>query len=636
MFKKSIKIAAAALIMLQSAQAQRNCGTMQHLQMQLANDPAMRLRMEQIEQQTQNYLLQKNSNNSQAVITIPVVFHVLYNVNNATQNVSDARIMEQLNVLNLDFSHTNADAGNAPAPFLALAANTNIQFCLAQRDPNGVATTGIIRKQTTVTSFTQNNNVKFNSTGGADAWPVASYMNVWICNLGSGLLGYAQFPGGTASTDGIVVLNGAVGGPAAPGTSSPYHLGRTLTHEVGHWLNLRHIWGDANCGSDLVNDTPTQQTSNFSCPTYPHVTCSNGPNGDMFNNYMDYVNDNCMNMFTAGQSARSNALFAAGGARVSLTTSLGCVPVGGGGCAKPTGLSATGITQSGATLSWSAVSGATAYNFRYRVSPSGQWVNSTVNTNSTTISGLSANTLYDYRVRAVCSVTGQYSAISQFTTLAGGGCSDNYEPNNGKSVAKPFAINTNINAIISSATDKDWLTFTTTNAQPKLQVVLDQLPNDYDIKLYNSAGTQIANSQNGGTTTETINYNAASSGSTYTLQVYGYNGVFDANACYRLRVNTSASNFRVSESTNSNKASFFMYPNPANSNVTISLFSDEDQNAIVNLLDLTGRTVLSKQFDLNEGSQNMEIDINAISKGIYLLQLNANGEKTIQKLVIEK
>ncbi|MBL7926267.1 MAG: T9SS type A sorting domain-containing protein [Bacteroidia bacterium] len=634
MLKKSIKVAAAALLLFNAVQAQRNCGTMQHLQTQLDNDPAMRLRMEQIEQQTQDYLLQKNSNSTQAVVTIPVVFHVLYNVNNATQNVSDARIMEQLNVINLDFSHTNADAGNAPAPFLAVAANTNIQFCLAQRDPNGAATTGIIRKQTSVTSFTQNNNVKFNSTGGADAWPVASYMNVWVCQLGSGLLGYAQFPGGTASTDGIVVLNGSVGGPAAPGTSSPYHLGRTLTHEVGHWLNLRHIWGDANCGNDLVNDTPTQQTSNGGCPSYPHVTCSNGPNGDMFNNYMDYVNDNCMNMFTAGQSARSNALFAPGGARVSLTTSQGCVPVGGG-CGKPTGLAASGITSSGATLTWAAVSGATSYNFRYRLSPSGSWVNSTVTTNSKTLTGLSANTLYDYRVRAVCSVTGQYSAIAQFTTLSGGGCSDNYEPNNGKSVAKPIAINTNINAIISSATDKDWLTFTTTNAQPKLQVVLDQLPDDYDLKLYNSAGTQIANSQNGGTTAETINYNGASSGSTYTLQVYGYNGVFNA-ACYRLRVNTSATNFRITESAISNKANFSMYPNPANALVTINLFSDESQDATINLIDITGRVVYTQTISIAEGDQKMELDINQITKGIYFLQLNANGDKTVQKLVIEK
>ncbi|HQV01734.1 MAG TPA: T9SS type A sorting domain-containing protein, partial [Bacteroidia bacterium] len=175
----------------------------------------------------------------------------------------------------------------------------------------------------------------------------------------------------------------------------------------------------------------------------------------------------------------------------------------------------------------------------------------------------------------------------------------------------------------------------TTNAQPKLQVVLDQLPDDYDLKLYNSAGTQIANSQNGGTTAETINYNGASSGSTYTLQVYGYNGVFNA-ACYRLRVNTSATNFRITESAISNKANFSMYPNPANALVTINLFSDESQDATINLIDITGRVVYTQTISIAEGDQKMELDINQITKGIYFLQLNANGDKTVQKLVIEK
>ncbi len=426
MKKNLLFIAIAFLMGMGGTMAQskpgRVCGTMEYLQEQLKNDPAMRSRMEQIEQQTQNYILSNAANRSTAVISIPVVFHVLYSTNNTTQNVPDARILEQLHVLNLDYSHTNADAGNAPAPFLAVAANTNIQFCLAQQDPGGAATTGIIRKQTATTSFSQNNAVKFNAQGGDDAWNSAKYMNVWICNLGGGLLGYAQFPGGTASTDGIVVLNESVGGPAAVGTMAPYDLGRTLTHEVGHWLNLSHIWGDANCGNDQVGDTPTQQTSNFGCPTYPHVTCSNGPNGDMFMNYMDYVDDGCMNMFTAGQSTRSNALFAAGGARVGITTSQGCVAVGGV-CGTPTNLSAQAITSSGASLYWTAVSGGTTYYIQYRVSGTTTWT--PVNTTNTSIAltGLTANTTYDYRVSAFCSTTyGAYTAINTFTTAATTGC----------------------------------------------------------------------------------------------------------------------------------------------------------------------------------------------------------------------
>ncbi|RYF77048.1 MAG: zinc metalloprotease, partial [Cytophagaceae bacterium] len=141
----------------------------------------------------------------------------------------------------------------------------------------------------------------------------AHNLNIWICNIGGGILGYAQFPGGSAATDGVVI------GPQYFGNTgyvaAPYDKGRTATHEIGHWLNLRHIWGDASCGNDLVADTPTQQTANYGCPSFPHVTCGNGANGDMYMNYMDYTNDPCMYMFTNGQTTRSRALFASDGVR---------------------------------------------------------------------------------------------------------------------------------------------------------------------------------------------------------------------------------------------------------------------------------------------------------------------------------
>ena len=144
--------------------------------------------------------------------------------------------------------------------------------------------------------------MKFSSSGGVDAWNTSDYLNIWVCNMSGGILGFAQFPGGSAATDGVVVdyeYFGSIGS-----ATYPYNLGRTLTHEVGHWLNLRHIWGDSYCGDDLVDDTPTQETSNGGCQTFPHVTCNNGPNGDMFMNYMDYSYDACLTMFTTGQKNR--------------------------------------------------------------------------------------------------------------------------------------------------------------------------------------------------------------------------------------------------------------------------------------------------------------------------------------------
>src|SRR5207253_634101 len=120
----------------------------------------------------------------------------------------------------------------------------------------------------------------------------------------------AQFPGGPASTDGVVVLYSSVGSIASPGTELHYNLGRSATHEIGHWLNLFHIWGDDNgsCnGSDQVSDTPNQGNNNFGCPSFPHTdNCASG-NGVMFMNYMDYTDDDCMNMFTAGQKDRMQA-----------------------------------------------------------------------------------------------------------------------------------------------------------------------------------------------------------------------------------------------------------------------------------------------------------------------------------------
>ncbi len=178
---------------------------------------------------------------------------------------------------------------------------------MATKDPQGKPTKGITRTQTTQASFADDDGVKSSASGGADGWPSDKYLNLWVCALGGGLLGYAQFPGGPPQTDGVVILYTAFG---TTGTATaPFNLGRTATHEIGHWLNLHHIWGDTqHCeGTDFVNDTPNAQMPNFGKPKFPHVTCSNGPNGDMFMNYMDYVDDDTMVMFTSGQVARMNA-----------------------------------------------------------------------------------------------------------------------------------------------------------------------------------------------------------------------------------------------------------------------------------------------------------------------------------------
>ncbi len=404
----------------------RTCGTMDVLQQQLANDPTLAGRMQQIENQTNAYIAaQKHSGNTaQAIVTVPVVFHVVYA--NSAQNISDAQCQYQLDQLNADYARLNSDAGNTPSVWQSVAANTQVQFCLAVRDPNGVATTGVVHKSTTTSSFSSNDKVKSASTGGDNAWDATKYLNIWSCNLGGGLLGYAQFPGGPAATDGVVFLYSSLGSIAHHGTAAPYDLGRTATHEIGHWLNLYHIWGDdgGSCsGTDNVGDTPNQGSENYGCPTFPHTDACSSGNGVMFMNYMDYTDDGCMNMFTAGQTSRMQALFATGGARVSILSSQGCVPVTGGTCNVPTGLSTTSISSSSATLNWGTVTGALSYNVQYRVVGAGSWTSTTSSTNSKAISGLTASTNYEWQVQTVCSGgSSAFTGSTTFTTSAVTSC----------------------------------------------------------------------------------------------------------------------------------------------------------------------------------------------------------------------
>jgi len=282
----------------------RQCGTMGAHHRLLETDPNFRRKQSALEQTTARRMVSRAAFRK-GITTIPVVVHVVYN--KASENISSAQIRSQIAVFNKDFRAANPDRSKVPGVWGGLVTDSRIQFGLATKDPSGRRTSGITRTKTTRTSFGTGDTVKSKSTGGANAWPRRKYLNIWVCTLAGGLLGYAQFPGGPAKTDGVVILNTAFG---TKGTvKSPFNKGRTATHEVGHWLNLRHIWGDTeDCsGSDLVSDTPNAAGPNFGKPSFPHVSCSNGPNGDMFMNYMDYVDDAAMVMFTTQQAVRMQA-----------------------------------------------------------------------------------------------------------------------------------------------------------------------------------------------------------------------------------------------------------------------------------------------------------------------------------------
>ncbi|MDC8002423.1 M43 family zinc metalloprotease [Aureisphaera galaxeae] len=302
---------------------QRNCAVMDDLDRRLQEDPQLELRMQQIENYTQEKI-QELSNNREIngdIITIPVVVHVLYN--NSTTNISDAQIQSQIDVLNEDFRRTNSDADNT----WSQAADSQIEFCLATVDPNGNTTTGITRKSTSEQDWYQHtNDMKKSAQGGIDPWDTSEYLNMWtvprlLRSNGDVLLGFAQFPGGDASTDGVVMGYNYFGRIGQ--VSAPFDLGRTTTHEVGHFLNLRHIWGDGGCSvDDFVSDTPTSDGPNYGCNP-SHVSCSTT---DMVQNYMDYSDDSCMNLFSQGQVDRMRVTLLPGGVRASLGASSKCGP----------------------------------------------------------------------------------------------------------------------------------------------------------------------------------------------------------------------------------------------------------------------------------------------------------------------
>jgi hypothetical protein len=271
----------------------------------LEQNPAFRMAQFTLESDTARLMRADARSQRTGIVRIPVVVHVVFNA--ASENISMTQIRSQITALNRDYRASNPDRVKTPSAWQGLVADAQIQFVLASRDPNGNTTTGVTRTKTTRTEFGTGDTVKAKSKGGANPWPADRYLNFWVCTLGGGLLGYAQFPGGPAKTDGVVILNTAFG---TTGTATaPFDRGRTATHEVGHWLNLRHIWGDTeDCtGTDLVADTPNAALPNFGKPHFPHVSCHNGPNGDMFMNYMDYVDDAAMFMFTTQQVARMRA-----------------------------------------------------------------------------------------------------------------------------------------------------------------------------------------------------------------------------------------------------------------------------------------------------------------------------------------
>lgn len=303
---------------INSKESYKTCYTMDVLNRQLSENPGLEKKMFDVEYHTRKFIAAKGKpsgigggggssggetdvdvlpiDDGLGTVNIPVYVHII--LPNAN-DVTNGQVTAQMNVLNDDFNSTNTNLLPSDATsFINDATITGVEFTLA----------GTFRHNDPKSSWGTNNSVK-------SAYPPITpetHLNIWVCNIGGGILGYAQFPGGNLATDGIVLLYSSLPG----GSATNYNLGRTATHEVGHYLNLRHIWGDGRCRrDDFVTDTPTSDGANYGCPSYPTINCSTT---DMTMNYMDYTYDSCMYMFTDGQRNRMRAIFSSGGSRESM------------------------------------------------------------------------------------------------------------------------------------------------------------------------------------------------------------------------------------------------------------------------------------------------------------------------------
>lgn len=299
--------------------AQEKCSSASYLQEQIAKDPVISERMQAIEKHTAAINTQENSRVTIGtnVIKIPVVIHVVYHTQD--EKLSAAKLNSQIEALNKYFRRQNADTVNAPLYFRQFGADCEIEFQLAVSDPKRRSTSGIVYKYSPIVKWKADDQVKFSASMGDDAWDPTTYLNIWVCNLDR-FAGYATMPGGDLKKDGLVISYSVFG---TNNNTNGYSMGKTAVHEVGHWLNLKHLWGDEYCGDDGVGDTPKQASYTVGCPKTSRVTCGNGPYGDMYMNYMDYTNDDCINMFTQGQKQRMRSLFAAGGVRSGFLSSKG-------------------------------------------------------------------------------------------------------------------------------------------------------------------------------------------------------------------------------------------------------------------------------------------------------------------------
>ncbi len=588
-------------ILAYTAKAQeRNCGTSIYENYLEELDPDYPTKKRAIFEEAKTLGAQQRSG---VVVTIPVVVHIVYKTN--TENISDAQINSQLAVLNKDFRRTNNDASQTPSFFAGLADDAEIEFCLATVDPSGAATTGITRTQTWRNDFSVPYSagaaepIKLTASGGKDAWDSNKYLNMWVCNMTGGVLGYATFPGSvSADKDGVVIGYNYFGSTGA--VSAPYNRGRTTTHEVGHYLGLPHIWGDGACGADDgIADTPVASASYGGCPSFPQTSCGTS---DMFMNYMDYVNDACMNMFSQGQVAVMRGIL--NGQRSAL---IGNASTACGGVNPPqcqnlvTSPLQMGFETNEDFSAWqivdanndAAANGSAQFSVATNNASNSEWGSRTGDQHLVYL--WSATSAADDWLFTPCIslLDGHIYEFSYWYCAA----ADDYG-----TYPEKLEVGVSTDQTVAGVYQTLVPEVTITNVYPtylenKFTITA---PNDVEISL---------------------GFHATSDADQYALQLDDIN-ITDI---------TFVSNENLVEEN-----LFNVYPNPATEVLNLAIDSDKMiSDAQVKIIDMTGRTMLERSFT-NLQSDELTFDISNYANGVYLVNLIADGELTTKKVVIAK